>query len=52
MTRPDTYDYIGMALAVFIVALWVAHFVLPTPPPDPQHSANPPLQALPSTPPR
>jgi len=34
MARPDLYDYIGLALAAFIVALWVAHFVLPAPPPE------------------
>jgi hypothetical protein len=46
MTRPDRYDYIGIALAVLVVALWVAHFALPTPPPDPEHSANPPLPSI------
>ena len=25
----DRYDYIGMAIVVFLIALWVAHFVLP-----------------------
>ena len=35
MARPDLYDYIGMVLAAGVLALWVAHFVLPTPPPDP-----------------
>jgi len=34
MARPDRYDYIGLVLAVFVVALWVAHFVLPAPPPE------------------
>jgi hypothetical protein len=27
--RLDRYDYIGMAILVFLIALWVAHFVLP-----------------------
>jgi len=34
MARPDVYDYIGMALAALVVALWVAHFVLPPLPPE------------------
>lgn len=25
----DRYDYIGMALVAFIVALWIAHFLMP-----------------------
>jgi hypothetical protein len=25
----DRYDYIGMAIVVFLIALWIAHFVLP-----------------------
>jgi len=32
MSRPDLFDYLGMALLAMIVALWVAHFVLPAPP--------------------
>jgi hypothetical protein len=35
MSRPDVFDYVGMALLAMIVALWVAHFVLPAPPPLP-----------------
>jgi len=35
MTRPDLYDYIGMGLLALVVALWVAHFVLPPLPPEP-----------------
>jgi hypothetical protein len=27
--RLDRYDYIGMAIVVFLIALWIAHFVLP-----------------------
>jgi hypothetical protein len=34
MRRWDRYDYIGAALLAFIVALWVIHFLLPTPPPS------------------
>jgi hypothetical protein len=25
----DRYDYIGMAIVLFLIALWIAHFVLP-----------------------
>jgi hypothetical protein len=27
--RLDRYDYIGIALLAFVLALWVAHFVMP-----------------------
>jgi hypothetical protein len=33
MKRPDRYDIIGAALLGFVVALFVAHFVLPPAPP-------------------
>jgi hypothetical protein len=33
MRSLDRYDYIGIAIVVFLLALWVAHFVLPAPPP-------------------
>jgi hypothetical protein len=46
--RPDLYDYIGMVLAVLVVALWVAHFALPSPPPDISRLPNPTPPALPS----
>jgi hypothetical protein len=52
MTRPDRYDYIGMILAAFVVALWVAHFVLPPLPPDPSRSESGSPGALPAEPPR
>ena len=52
MARPDLYDYIGMVLAAAVVALWVAHFALPTPPPDPSRLDNGAPQALPSLAPR
>ena len=30
MRRPlDRYDYIGLALVALLVALWIAHFVMP-----------------------
>ncbi len=30
MKRPlDRYDYIGMALVALLIALWVAHFLMP-----------------------
>lgn len=35
MSRPDLFDYLGMAVLTMIVALWVAHFVLPPAPPLP-----------------
>jgi hypothetical protein len=35
MARFDRYDYIGLALAVFLIAIWAAHFILPAPPPLP-----------------
>lgn len=38
MARPDRYDYIGMALLALVAAIWVAHVVLPAPPPDPARS--------------
>jgi len=32
--RPwDRYDAIGAAIVLFLVALWVLHFLLPAPPP-------------------
>jgi hypothetical protein len=34
MPRVDRYDIIGMVLLAFVVALWIVHFSLPTPPPD------------------
>jgi len=46
MTRPDLFDYIGGALIVLVVALWVAHIVLPAPPPEPPQPGAVP-QALP-----
>jgi len=33
MSRPDRFDYAGMALLAMIAALWVAHFMLPPAPP-------------------
>lgn len=33
MSRPDVFDYVGIALLAMIVALWVAHFVSPPAPP-------------------
>jgi len=27
--RLDRFDYIGMAIVAFLIALWIAHFVLP-----------------------
>jgi len=34
--RLDRFDYLGMAIVGFLIALWIAHFVLPdTGPPAP-----------------
>ena len=40
--RWDRYDYIGAAIVAFLVALWVVHFLLPTPPPDNLPDVNQP----------
>ena len=34
-TRPDLFDFIGMGIVALLIALWVAHFVLPPLPPEP-----------------
>src|SRR5262245_32645245 len=47
MRRPDRYDYIGIALLALVVALWVAHIVLPPLPPEPLDPLAP-VQTLPS----
>jgi len=47
MSRPDRYDYIGIALLALVVALWTAHFVLPPLPPE-QPDPLAPAQSLPS----
>jgi len=51
MRRPDKFDYIGIALIALVVALWVAHFVLPPLPPvsDGALEATPALPALSET---
>ena len=33
--RIDRYDVIGMGLLAFVAAVWILHFVLPAPPPEP-----------------
>ena len=40
--RWDRYDYIGAAIVAFLAALWVAHFSLPSLPPDNFPEANQP----------
>jgi hypothetical protein len=35
MARFDKYDIIGMVVLGLLAALWIAHFVLPAPPPEP-----------------
>jgi hypothetical protein len=37
--RPDKYDIIGLALLALLAIVWVAHFVLPAPPPEPPPDA-------------
>jgi hypothetical protein len=27
--RLDRYDYVGMAVVALVIALWIAHFVMP-----------------------
>ena len=36
MPRLDRYDILGLLMLGLIIALWIAHFVLPTPPPLPE----------------
>jgi hypothetical protein len=33
--RPDKYDIIGLVLLGLLAVVWIAHFVLPAPPPEP-----------------
>jgi len=33
MAKLDKYDIIGLTLLGLLAALWIAHFVLPAPPP-------------------
>jgi hypothetical protein len=44
MKRPDRYDLIGLAILSCVIALFVAHFVLPPAPPldEPDALAGPP----------
>jgi hypothetical protein len=35
MKRPDLFDFIGLGIVALLVALWVAHVVLPPLPPEP-----------------
>jgi hypothetical protein len=35
MRRLDRYDIIGLVIAAFIAALWIAHLALPAAPPAP-----------------
>jgi hypothetical protein len=39
MHRPDRYDIIGLGVLTLVVALWVAHFVVPAPPLEPDPNA-------------
>lgn len=46
VSRPDVFDYVGMALLAMIVALWVAHFVLPPAPPALPLDPEPPTPSM------
>jgi hypothetical protein len=35
MKRPDMFDYFGGVLIAIVVAIWIAHIVLPPLPPEP-----------------
>jgi hypothetical protein len=35
MRRLDKYDYIGLTLLAMLAGVWILHFVLPAPPPEP-----------------
>ena len=45
MKKFDKWDWIGSAIAAFIVALWVAHIVLPSAPPEVDPDGAPGLTA-------
>jgi hypothetical protein len=38
--RPDRYDIIGLILLGLVVVVWIAHFILPAPPPEPPPDAR------------
>jgi len=46
--RIDRYDIIGMVLLAFVVVVWILHFALPAPPPEPD--LGPGLPGLPPQP--
>ena len=54
MARLDKYNVIGLILLAVIAVLWIAHFVLPTPPPldDPECAGPACATPLPALPPR
>jgi hypothetical protein len=35
MKRPDMFDYFGGILIVIVLAMWIAHIILPPLPPEP-----------------
>ena len=49
-SRPDRYDYIGMGLLGLLAVIWILHFVLPTPPPEPEIGGPAPATSLPFAP--
>jgi hypothetical protein len=48
MRRPDRYDTIGLAILGFVIALFVAHLVLPPAPPleDPEGAGPPAIGGI------
>ena len=44
--RIDRYDVIGMVLVAFVVVVWILHFTLPAPPPEPELGPGLPGPAL------
>jgi hypothetical protein len=45
--RIDRYDVIGLALLAVVAAVWILHFALPAPPPEPDAAQGLPGPALP-----
>ena len=35
MAHLDKYDWIGVAILALLAVLWIAHFAVPAPPPEP-----------------
>ena len=39
--RPDLFDYFGGVVIAIVVAMWIAHIILPPLPPEPPGPAGP-----------